>query len=519
MQTSRRLLLAVLLAIAPSLAHGGVLETLVMPGPVVAGHAEIESQCGKCHEPFHAEAQRGLCLDCHDAVAADQRERRGYHGRHPVAAKAECRSCHGEHQGRDADVVGLDRAAFDHAVTDFALEGLHATVRCEACHASGKPFREAGQACVDCHGDADPHRGELGTDCAGCHDVRGWRDARFDHATTEFPLVGGHADVRCGLCHTAGYEKTATECVSCHLLNDAHRGRYGSQCADCHTSAGWKKATFDHARDTRFALAGRHATAACEACHTSGFEAKLSTECVSCHRPDDVHEGRNGPACGDCHGAAAWTPARFDHAARTKFPLAGGHEGLACETCHTGPMHEQKLATTCVSCHRAEDPHEGQQGESCERCHVDAGWREQVRFDHDLARFPLLGMHAVTACESCHATAAYQGTKTACIDCHRDDDGHRGAFGARCETCHNPNAWNAWRFDHAAQAHFALEGAHAELACESCHHAPAAAGAAVAKLATECGSCHEQDDRHQGDLGRDCGRCHQQSDWKEISVR
>ncbi|RIK90852.1 MAG: cytochrome C [Proteobacteria bacterium] len=499
-------------------AQAGVFETLVMPGPVAKAHADIEGECAKCHEPFRAEAQRGLCLDCHDAVAADQRERAGYHGKHPVAAKAECRSCHGEHRGRDADVAGLDRAAFDHAMSDFALEGLHATVRCAACHAAGKPFRDAGRACGDCHGDADPHRGELGRDCAKCHDAGGWAGARFDHATTDFALAGRHAEVRCGACHAGGYASTPADCGSCHLVDDAHRGRYGTRCGDCHAAAGWKEAAFDHARDTRFALAGRHAEIACEGCHASGFEKALATDCASCHRADDVHEGRHGSRCGDCHGAAAWTPARFDHDVRTKFALAGAHRGLACESCHTRPAHEQALATTCISCHRDDDAHEGQQGESCERCHVAAGWREQVRFDHDLARFPLLGMHAVTACESCHTTAAHRGTATACSDCHRDDDAHGGAFGARCESCHNPNAWAAWRFDHAVQAHFALEGAHAELACASCHQ-PASEGGALRAIATDCGSCHEADDRHQGDLGRDCGRCHGQADWRDVRVR
>lgn len=516
---TKRVVLALLLCIAPPSVRAGVLETLVMPGPVAAAHADVESQCAKCHEPFHAEAQRGLCLDCHDEVAADQREGRGFHGRHPVAAKAECRSCHGEHDGRDADIVGLDRAAFDHGATDFALEGRHGAVRCEGCHAAGRPFRETNAACADCHGEADPHRGALGAQCADCHDAGGWRGARFDHAETEFPLDGLHRDVGCAQCHASGYEATPTACSSCHLVNDAHRGRYGPRCEDCHTTAGWQEPSFDHARDTRFALAGRHAEVECEACHRGGFEAKPATDCLSCHRPDDVHEGRNGPRCGECHGAAAWTPARFDHDARTEFPLAGAHRELRCEACHTGPLHEQKLATACVDCHRKEDPHAGDLGDSCERCHVASGWREQVRFDHDLARFPLLGMHAVTACESCHASGAYRAAETACIDCHRDDDAHRAAFGGGCESCHNPNAWQAWRFDHAAQAHFALEGAHEELACESCHHAPAPAGASIAKLASDCAACHERDDRHQGDFGRDCGRCHQQGDWREVNVR
>ena len=46
-------------------------ESLVMPGPVISGHAEIEKDCRKCHVPFARDEQRGLCLDCHDKVAAD----------------------------------------------------------------------------------------------------------------------------------------------------------------------------------------------------------------------------------------------------------------------------------------------------------------------------------------------------------------------------------------------------------------------------------------------------------------
>jgi len=510
-----RVALAVLLV--AGVAQAGSLETLVMPGPVAAKHAEIESECGKCHDAFHGERQRTLCLDCHDEVAVDQRARAGYHGRHPAAANADCRSCHAEHRGRDADLLGLDRAGFDHAATDFALAGRHAQVACEQCHAAGKPYREAPSACADCHDDV--HAGAMGADCASCHDAGGWRGAEFDHVRTEFPLTGSHAGVRCGLCHAEGaYADTPRDCGACHAVDDAHEGRFGTGCGSCHGTADWKQESFDHARDTRFALHGKHAEVRCEACHTGGFERDLATDCLSCHRSDDVHEGRNGPRCGECHGAAAWTPARFDHAARTQFALAGAHAPLACEACHTGPLHEQRLETRCVACHRSDDPHEGQQGESCEQCHDASGWHEKVRFDHDLARFPLLGMHAVTACESCHTTAAYRGTATACIDCHRDDDRHEGGLGARCETCHNPNAWAAWRFDHAAQTDFALQGAHAELACTSCHH-PAKPGAALAPVALDCGSCHEPDDPHRGDLGRDCGRCHTQDDWREVSVR
>ena len=70
-----------------------------------------------------------LCLDCHKDIAADVREHHGYHGRMSNAGVGECRACHTEHKGRDADIVQLGRAQFDHRLTDFALEGAHCGAR------------------------------------------------------------------------------------------------------------------------------------------------------------------------------------------------------------------------------------------------------------------------------------------------------------------------------------------------------------------------------------------------------
>ena len=47
------------------------IETLVMPGKVIEGHAEYEEDCNACHAKFKRAEQRTLCLDCHEDVAAD----------------------------------------------------------------------------------------------------------------------------------------------------------------------------------------------------------------------------------------------------------------------------------------------------------------------------------------------------------------------------------------------------------------------------------------------------------------
>ena len=78
------------------------IETLVMPGQVIAGHADIEPECSSCHTMFDRSAQRQLCMDCHEDVAADVDASKGYHGLHPEASNDQCSSCHTEHDGRDA---------------------------------------------------------------------------------------------------------------------------------------------------------------------------------------------------------------------------------------------------------------------------------------------------------------------------------------------------------------------------------------------------------------------------------
>jgi hypothetical protein len=499
-------------------AQAGPLEALVSPGPLAEAHADVEADCAKCHRAFEPAAQAGLCLDCHEEVAADRSSRTGFHGRSPAASGVECRSCHAEHRGREAQLVSLEAASFDHAATDRPLRGAHASVPCSACHTEGKKWREAPSDCAGCHARSDPHEGRLGKDCASCHGEAGWKETRFDHAKTRFPLEGEHAKVACASCHPGEHwSGVPRACGSCHALNDAHRGRLGEDCASCHVVTGWKTERFDHGK-TRFPLAGAHARARCEACHGNGsFAAPVARDCLSCHRSDDVHEGRFGAACEQCHGESAFEPARFDHDRATRFPLRGRHRDAGCEDCHAGGVLADELDGRCVSCHAKLEPHRQQLGDDCAKCHNELGWRERVAFDHDLARFPLLGLHAVAACEQCHTSAAFRGTERSCIGCHAKEDRHERRLGAACETCHNANAWSLWRFDHDAQTAFALHGAHRDTACESCHTGPLD-GSDAKPLPSRCAVCHAADDPHRGGFGTRCESCHVESGWSELSI-
>jgi hypothetical protein len=506
-----------LVAMTSGLSRAASLETLLMPGKVIAGHAEFEEDCGKCHDRADRSRQSTLCMDCHEAVAADVRSGQGFHGRQAGGQRVDCRACHTEHKGRDADIVKLIRPSFDHGRTDFQLTGAHATVACETCHAPGKRLSDAPGTCAECHRATDPHRGQLGSDCAACHETTSWSGGRFDHSRTRFALHDGHARATCGACHAGNrFRGTPTQCVSCHAPEDVHRGNRGTDCADCHVTAGWKTSRFDHARETGFALVGAHSALDCKVCHTTpDMKDPLPRDCAGCHRSDDAHASRFGSRCEVCHGTQAWTPSTFDHLRDGRYALEGRHAKLDCHACHTSVVAEQKLGTDCRACHRTSDVHGGRLDGDCARCHGVEGWRTDIAFDHDLTEFPLVGLHAAVPCHECHASLTFAGVVDDCLGCHAHDDRHNGALGRDCASCHSPNGWNIWQFDHEKATGFALVGAHVRAACDSCHRQPPD----VVKLADDCASCHVQDDVHLGQFGRQCQRCHGSVSFKGARMR
>ncbi|MEZ4282808.1 MAG: cytochrome C [Myxococcota bacterium] len=502
-----------LAALAPRESTAIDIERMVMPGPLAADHADLEKDCSSCHQAFDGNAQRGLCLACHEEVAADLAGHRGFHGRSPLASVGQCRSCHPDHRGRDADILGGGEATFDHALTDFPLKGRHEAAACSACHTADTPRREAKLECFACHESDDAHDGALSQDCGQCHGETGWRTTDFDHAKTDYPLTGAHARASCGGCHVAErYEGTPQDCVACHGVDDAHEGRFGTKCADCHDTKGWQKQGFDHLRESGFALSGSHAKASCASCHREPpGQRKLPETCSGCHAQDDVHAGRFGADCGSCHPASKWAEARFDHSKTASFDLVGAHARADCNTCHTGIAKDEALPKDCAGCHARDDVHRGELGKDCGDCHDAESFAGRVRFDHEITKFPLLGLHASTACESCHADSAYRKVDVECNACHAAEDVHEGTLGTGCESCHNPNGWTRWKFDHDAQTDFALHGAHADLECAGCHRTAMAPGVS---LSTSCVDCHLRDDAHRDGFGRACDACHSDEAWK-----
>lgn len=505
-------------AAASAEAQFGALERMVSPGPLISGHADAEAECTNCHARFSREQQRDLCLDCHEDVAEDLNTGTGFHSLSPDVAGATCASCHTDHEGRDADITGLDRDDFDHDLTDFPLRDSHVDVVCDDCHEAGQTFHAAETECVSCHADDDRHMGNLGDVCSDCHVSTEWADAHYDHETESgYALLGAHAEIACVSCHIdEQYVDTPDVCVDCHIDDDEHMGRNGPECQDCHNSVDWAQTLFDHFDRSGFALTGAHADLECESCHEGNvFDQTKTSECVSCHLEDDSHDGINGTVCDDCHRTTEWLDVTFDHAVDTDFPLLGAHADVECADCHVEPIADALPATECIGCHADDDPHEGQLGDDCASCHVEIDWNESVRFDHDFASFPLLGKHDQVVCEDCHASFAFHDASDQCVDCHIEDDVHEATLGPECANCHTPLDWTLWQFDHDTQTDFPLDGAHRGLACSGCHRRPAVDGQ-VAALGATCIDCHRADDVHDGEFGEDCSTCHTSESFDEL---
>ncbi len=486
---------------------------ILMPGPVTEAHRKEEKNCDACHSRFDKAAQDVLCLECHKDVAADRSDKTGFHGRSARASRSSCKTCHGDHKGRDYDIVSLDKELFNHDDTDFMLQGKHAVIRCESCHLDNTPYRETAGDCFDCHRDQDPHRESLGKECGNCHESHSWHKRKiFDHGATSFPLLGHHETLQCNACHAGEqYRFDSTECVSCHRVRDVHLGKFGQRCDQCHSQSEWRDLSFDHGAETDFELTGAHLGPSCQSCHFAGMvDDTPSTSCHSCHKSSDIHAGRHGEKCESCHSTSHWDEPRFDHDKETNWPLIGEHRDVSCLQCHRGSL-DDALQTDCMSCHHSDDVHQSKGLQDCADCHRPTGWRKTLNFDHELSTFPLEGMHAIAPCQSCHKSLEFHAADDNCEDCHVTDDAHDSALGQQCNSCHNPNAWSLWLFDHDNITDFTLAGAHTDLACASCHH-----GDGPKDVPGSCAGCHSADDRHRGNFGKDCGRCHSSESFGDI---
>jgi hypothetical protein len=378
----------------------------------LAGHPRLTDGapfgCNDCHLQNYTQFDQAVCLDCHD------RDDALFTTAHSLEFGNDCLACHD----------GVDRYGddFDHNRFPFPLTGRHVGAPCSGCHLDARSIpdlQSAPQDCFSCHGDQDPHQGRYGNDCGACHTTLGWSPASFDHNLSVFKLEGLHAQVDCEGCHVNRvFVGTPTDCYSCHAADDEHDGRYGTNCAACHTPAGWLPATVDH-NLFAFKLEGRHVNVACESCHINNVFQGTPTTCYACHAGDDEHAGSFGTGCGACHTVNGWLPASFDH---SRFPLTNGHAGLPCTRCHTVPGIYTGLSSACANCHADPAFHAGLFSSNCAQCHNTRNWSASYNGPHPNTCDGQCIGHEGAGCRDCHTANLNTATCTRCHDSNNPGD-------------------------------------------------------------------------------------------------
>ena len=347
-------------------ARGGLMYN---PGPLssqgvrtlggVTSHAETGGDCKACHvAPWDSATMADRCTACHTEIAGQMRDIATVHGTlfHNDPSLG-CRHCHPEHRGADAALTVMDGTSFPHEVVGFSLNAHPQTVagqpfQCDDCH-QRDITTFAPQTCDTCHRQMDAafmtaHTLSFGSTCLDCHDGVDRFGQHFDHSNFSFQLTGKHTGLACVQCHVnarsfSDFSVILQDCYSCHHNDEPHEGRFGVDCAACHTVDGWSPAAFDH-NLSNFPLTGAHVNVACVNCHSNGQFQGASTACVACHAEPAFHAGQFGTDCAVCHSTAAWTPAEFN--GQHAFPLNHGG-GTTCATCHPSSF----TTYTCYGCH------------------------------------------------------------------------------------------------------------------------------------------------------------------------
>jgi hypothetical protein len=426
-----------------AVAHGGPLGG-------ATSHADLQGRCDACHAAVLSNVKMGdLCLVCHAQVKQEIASKGGLHGR-LLATPATCRDCHTEHRGATAAVTLADPRVFPHEQTGYTLaahplKGQGGGFGCRDCH-PGSPLSFTAPTCASCHQTLDApfmasHVEAFGSTCLNCHDGVDTYGKSFKHAT--YPLEGGHAQATCVGCHRGSTTLVALRATS--------------------------------------------------------------TVCATCHAAKDIHEGRLGTNCAECHSVKTWADATIDHS-RTRFALVGKHASALCETCHVD-RHWTGIGTTCRSCHAKDDTHAGQFPGDCASCHTASGWKPAT-FDHATTRFALKGGHAKAACVACHANGKYVGTPRTCVACHAANDKHNGTLGKDCAACHKVTTWTDVSFNHDKAA-FPLTGAHQSVTCLKCH-----VGGVFKGTPKTCAACHSKPSSHGAAYAGACSSCHSTKAWK-----
>jgi len=453
-----------------------------------------EAACRQCHRgsnPAEFEDFRELitksgkvdCMGCHahKAVHADDKHPGGKYKGNAVCLPGDkksckCLECHlhpGDptiRKGKDNQVVA---DAHDPKTGSFPLVLGHAKVPCADCHTGRDKNNKTSFSALEpncnangkCHEDS-LHQGTLGANCQGCHVAGDWFKLTFNHnkpfpedakgEVKEFKLKGEHLKNKCVDCHTKDrkFAETHATCSAegCHADDDAHKGRLGNKCEQCHEETGDVK--FNHQTQSAFHLDGKHLEVRCADCHPSITFKPRPTNCYGCHPEPKIHKNQYGTQCEQCHSTASFEDIKPLHDVGD-FSLKGMHDNIACERCHKDTRPLAGSGNFCLNCHRQDDVHGNSLSPRCGECHTQWSFAP-ARFDHTRVGCNLTGLHRTIACFDCHKNGNFSGLSAQCVSCHADDARRAAAVPTNdmvgsatiahpsevdCSRCHSSNTW------------------------------------------------------------------------------
>tara|TARA_B110000046_G_scaffold121025_1_gene127663 strand:+ start:2254 stop:3861 length:1608 start_codon:yes stop_codon:yes gene_type:complete len=189
--------------------------------------AHVATPCFSCHVGEDQWTFRNIgasCIDCHDNIHQNLISEQFY-------AEENCTACHASET--------WNLVSFDHAKTDWPLEGKHQESDCRDCHFDldenkkliNQQFNTLKTECIECHDNI--HGGQFinagKKECTLCHTMSfTWNVNNFNHSKTKFPLEGKHKQVDCKECHKPELFDDKIEKVNYKIIK--------FECKDCHSS-------------------------------------------------------------------------------------------------------------------------------------------------------------------------------------------------------------------------------------------------------------------------------------------
>ena len=210
------------------------------PGHLSAAHAMLANNCAACHTGSKG-VDVAKCISCHAG-------NKTLLARQPTAFHAtigHCASCHGEHQGLNANLRVMNHAALARVGIKFVSAGkdMPKYLLDEQLPADHPLLTvlEAKLNCASCHNPRfAPHHGLMGNNCASCHAATQWTIPAFQH-----PSV---LSTDCNQCHQAPpshymmHFQMVDKAVVAQGNGEAGEccgGVVVAQCYKCHQTTAW----------------------------------------------------------------------------------------------------------------------------------------------------------------------------------------------------------------------------------------------------------------------------------------